>query len=321
MYKNIWCFLAMLIVLFYTSISFAVCIIDTNGQSFEGSFGNVIVQRDTAVGSQIAQVSFPAAGYIHADDTTCTLYSVMVYNGAQESGIENVYKTNIDGVGLKFSIGTNVGSAFATPYPGSKVATYSYDGGKGIYYNVAYLVKIGPVVSGSLNNGPIAEAQFYEQGNPPGNSVKFVLSGESKISQVACEIKSSNTLSFSIGNISANQFNSKGTISEESKTLDLQLDCDAQANINVTLKGTNNSDSADGSLLALSNQGQNGVADGIGVQLLYNNSPIVINKMLNLKKSAGGQETFPITARYVQTKDTVKAGTANATATLDITYQ
>jgi type 1 fimbria pilin len=43
--------------------------------------------------------------------------------------------------------------------------------------------------------------------------------------------------------------------------------------------------------------------------------------MLNLKNSAGGQETFPITARYIQTKDKVTAGSANATATLNITYQ
>ncbi|MDU7775121.1 MAG: fimbrial protein, partial [Citrobacter sp.] len=93
------------------------------------------------------------------------------------------------------------------------------------------------------------------------------------------------------------------------------------ANINVTLTGTQNPDTTDDSVLELSNQGDDKVAAGIGVQLLYNDTPLELNKMLNLKRSAGGQEPFPITARYIQTKDKVRAGQANATATLNLTYQ
>ncbi len=311
----------MLCVMILSLPSWADCELGTNGSSFEAGFGNVIVQRDAAVGSQIAAVNFPAAGYLGATNATCTLYSVMVYNGAVASGIQDVYKTNVEGVGIKFSIGTNAGGAFAAPYPGNVVATYTNDGGKGIFYNAGYLVKTGTIVSGVLNNAPVAEAQLYQKDNPPGVGVKFVLSGESRITQVACDIKSGSTLAFSMGNVPANEFNSKGTVSDESKTVDLELDCDAKANVNITLKGSGNPDSTDPSLLALSNQGQNGVADGIGVQLLYNSTPLELNKMLKLKQSAGGQESFPITARYVQTKDKVKAGSANATATLDITYQ
>ena len=51
--------------------------------------------------------------------------------------------------------------------------------------------------------------------------------------------------------------------------------------------------------------------------------PLKLDNNIVLKTSAGGQEFPPgtFTARYFQTKDNVTAGSANATATLNITYQ
>lgn len=63
------------------------------------------------------------------------------------------------------------------------------------------------------------------------------------------------------------------------------------------------------------------MAKGVGVQLLYNGSPFILNNRIVLKRSSGGQETFPLTARYYQTKTAVTTGKANASATLDLTYQ
>jgi type 1 fimbria pilin len=82
-----------------------------------------------------------------------------------------------------------------------------------------------------------------------------------------------------------------------------------------------NPDSANTSVMALTGQGNAGTAKGVGVQLLYNGSPLVMNGRLLLKQSAGGQETLPLTARYYQTLTTVESGSANASATLTITYQ
>jgi Fimbrial protein. len=104
-------------------------------------------------------------------------------------------------------------------------------------------------------------------------------------------------------------------------TQNLGLACDAGANINVTLQGIQNPDVSTTSVLALTGQGGADVATGVGVQLLYNGSPLVLNKLVTLKKSSGGQETFPIVARYYQTKKSVTTGKANASATLDLTYQ
>lgn len=130
------------------------------------------------------------------------------------------------------------------------------------------------------------------------------------------------TMVFAIGDIGANEFsNQTGFIPEIKSLQNLNLECDANANINVTLNGTQNPDASDSSILSLNNQGQAGVAEGIGVQLLYNDTPLEINKLLNLKRSTGGQENFAFTARYIQTKNQVQPGVANATATLNLTYQ
>jgi len=152
--------------------------------------------------------------------------------------------------------------------------------------------------------------------------MNLYIGGVASVTQVACNVNTSN-LTFPIGDISTSTFGSSvGTIpSGAQNTQNLGLNCDAGANINVMLQGTQNPDVGTTSVLALTGQGNSDVAKGVGVQLLYNGTPLVLNNRIVLKQSAGGQETFPITARYYQTKTSVSTGKANAAATLDLTYQ
>ncbi|MCD9160337.1 fimbrial protein, partial [Escherichia coli] len=101
----------------------------------------------------------------------------------------------------------------------------------------------------------------------------------------------------------------------------LGLTCAAGTNITVSLSGIQNPDSANTSVMALTGQGNAGTAKGVGVQLIYNGVPLVMNSRLFLRQSAGGQETLPLTARYYQTLNRVESGSANASATLNLTYQ
>jgi type 1 fimbria pilin len=141
------------------------------------------------------------------------------------------------------------------------------------------------------------------------------------VSQVACSITTPN-LTFPIGDVLNSEFGTTvGYIPAKTSTQNLGLDCDRNANINVTLNGTQNPDVSDASVLALNNQGGSNTAQGVGVQLLYDGNPLVINSKLTLKQSSGGKETFPITARYYQTKNTVTVGEASTSATLTLTYQ
>nr|WP_269469132.1 fimbrial protein [Leclercia tamurae] len=141
------------------------------------------------------------------------------------------------------------------------------------------------------------------------------------VTQVACSVTTPN-LTFPIGNVSKADFGTEpGFTPEKTSTQNLGLDCDQSANINVTLNGQQNPDVSDPSVMALNNQGGTNTARGVGVQLLYDGKPLIINTRLALKTSSGGRESFPITARYYQTRNSVTVGEANSSATLTLTYQ
>lgn len=105
------------------------------------------------------------------------------------------------------------------------------------------------------------------------------------------------------------------------KEFNVGLTCDAGTRVNAMLTGVQNTDTSTAGVLQLTGAGSAEVASGVGIQILYNNTPLALNNNIVLKTSAGGQETFPFTAQYYQTKNTVKTGSANAIATLNITYQ
>jgi type 1 fimbria pilin len=275
-------------------------------------FGSVNVQRDTPVGATLASTVSP--GYAQARITSDTGEScpgnyAMMYLSGIESSISGVYKTNLDGVGIKIN---GMPGDFSLP-----PVTPSYIFYLG-YYTVS-LVKTGNINSGLLTPGLIAQAWF---GTPGNYFTQISLDASSQVNVLSCSI-SSQALNFNLGTVSAAEFGpSAGFTPSHTDTQSLGLNCNPGANINVELKGIPNPDAgADASVLALTGQGGDNIADGVGVQLLYNNAPIQLNARLMLKQSSGGLESFPIMARYYQTKSQVKAGEANATATLDITYQ
>ncbi|MEP8888261.1 fimbrial protein [Enterobacter roggenkampii] len=325
MKHNIFLIVCFITALLSLSAETYACAIDANGKNFSVDFGNITVQRDLPVGSQIAAITPADPGYFWSDyDGGCYLYDIMKYLGAKASTIADVYDTNIPGVGIKLSIATNNGSAFASPPPGSLIEINPVGGnGHGIFYRTAYLVKTGNITSGTLTAGEFAEILGQHQDGSSKQSVTYTIEGTNTITQVACALTTGDKLYLPIGDVPADQFKAAGTVSQQSSTVNLGLNCDAGANINITLNGQQSPDTSDKTVLAVSGNGNEGalIADGIGVQLMYNNAPIELNKSLNLKRSTGGQENFQITARYVQTKNQVRPGTANATATLNLTYQ
>lgn len=241
----------------------------------------------------------------------------MMYLGALGSGTNGVFNTNVTGVGIS-------GYYYSATYPfQSPATTWTFAGGGGLNVGDAVtvfkLIKTGDITSGVLSNTLVGKV-FYS-GSPTVDTVD-VMMGNSTVTQLTCSITTP-TLAFPIGDILKSQFGSSvGFIpSAAQNTQNLGLNCDAGANINVSLSGTQNPDVGTTSVLALTGQGGANVAKGVGVQILYNSTPLVLNNRIALKTSSGGQETFPLTARYYQTKTTVATGTANASATLNITYQ
>lgn len=307
-------FLAMLL----STSAFSACQINPGGD-YSMTFGNVIAQRDAPVGSTLSHINPSMPGYSSGDGTECDLYGSMVYMGPLKSSIDDVYQTNIPGVGIKFSAGTNEGGGDLTPYPGTFMGSYT-DGSYGIFYIDAYLIKTDTTSSGALTPGEVAELTLNHKGETNGPVVRYNLISSS-VTTVACAITTPK-LTFPLGDVKASEFGTTiGFVPNETSTQNLGLDCDAEANINVELSGTQNPDVSEQSVLALSEQGDSGVASGLGVQLIYAGTPLEINKRIVMKKSEGGQEMLPITAQYYQTKTSVMPGDASTSATLTLTYQ
>jgi type 1 fimbria pilin len=138
------------------------------------------------------------------------------------------------------------------------------------------------------------------------------------INALACSITTPQ-LTFPIGDSFGSVVGTTPAVAQN--TQNLGVNCSPGTNIMVSLSGIQNPDGANTSVMALTGQGNTGTAKGVGVQLLYNGTPLALNSRLLLKQSSGGQETLPLTARYYQTLTSVESGSANASATLNLTYQ
>ncbi|CAI1533257.1 Type-1A pilin [Serratia quinivorans] len=281
---------------------------------------SMVLQRDTPPGTVI---------WTSGQSTPTGTNDIRCSNGYTEStqyltaqtlvtGYTDVYRTKMPGIGFRVK---NEGTQrYWNPVPASETYTtsevwgYGYKTGKYIFFKME-LIYVGGDVSGkltfasplaSMTTGSITAGQLY-------------VDGSSTLTKIACSLDST-SINVPLGDVAATQFSGVASTAG-GKSFDLGLTCDKDARINLSLAGTQNTDTSKNSVLALTGTGQAGTATGVGVQLLYGGLPLQINNNILLKTSAGGQETLPFTARYYQTLASIGAGLANSSATLNITYQ
>lgn len=301
--------LAVLLLTSAASYAAGGCTNNIDVQNFNLDFSAITVQRDVPAGTVVATQTGIYKVNISCPDSTNTYHEFM-YNASVGSSL---YDIGVSGYGVRVSENDS-GGGFHHYFPldftlGSYNATYMYK---------AEIVRTGgTAVSGTVRTGKFADLSMLNQFF----IANWYINGGA-ITTLACSL-SSGALSFPIGNIPATSFGSTvGTTPANAQvSQNLGLTCDPGANINVSLSGQRNPDVANNSVLALSGQGNTGVAKGVGVQILYGGTPLNINNTVFLKQSGGGMESFPLVARYYQTRTALSPGTANATATLNITYQ
>lgn len=324
---------------FMANNTYAAC--TNNVSSVTLNFGTIIVQRDALVGNSISNK-------IYGNQQTVTTCNDPSGNGVVDGMVSTLSRDAISyaenavfdllpqgtGIGIVLGIngGFNAGQWDDEIPSGANGDSWGTANGGGswswTFQPTIQFIKIStPVLPGTINQQVANYKAYYGPGvtgtygtGTPGIPIPVYIAGT--INVVACSITTPN-LVFPIGNILASTFSTSiGTTPSAAQNIqNLGLNCDAGANINVTLSGTQNPDVGTTSVLALTGQGGANVAKGVGVQIIYNGTPLTLNNRIVLKKSAGGQETFPLIARYYQTKTAVTTGTANASATLNLTYQ
>ncbi|HEJ9095812.1 TPA: fimbrial protein [Serratia odorifera] len=287
--------------------------------SYTGSYA---IQRDAPIGTIIAY----RESYITAklerfctgdvkENLYVTISPLKPSLGVFGNNNIPVYMTNVPGVGVRWFSYYAKGGGIKSPD-----VYFATDTGQLTAYIGMELVKTGRITPAVINGDSLAAVGIWENGctkNMPIGNLMF--SGGGSITQVSCSVSASN-ISVPLGDVLATKFTGVGA-TPVTKGFNLGLNCDVNAKVNVSLSGIANSDIANSDILALTNAGTAGVADGLGVQILYNGAPLKRDTNLLLKTSAGGVETLPFSARYFQTKSAVKPGKANATATLNLTYQ
>ena len=290
---------------------------------------NVFSDKFGSIGSEVWGL-----GCFGDPDADRDVYLRLQVNSAPVAGYTDVYPTNIDGIGVRYNFALNSGSLSFCPvqfddHISNSTRTYTCHilnkDTQGLSMGASLqFVKTKPnVASGAITTIPSVTSS-YSLNNQSGQwDLNLIWSGAGSVvvTVQACAINNS-SIAVPLDPVLADSFTGAGTTKGD-RTFTIDLNCDAGARINASLSGTQSAETANDSILALSGAGMSGVASGIGIQLLYGNTPLKLDNNIVLKTSAGGQEFPPgaFTARYFQTKNNVTAGSANATATLNITYQ
>lgn len=320
---------SVLSLLMVSTLSWGICIAPITTVSFPSVIN---VQRDATVGTVLAtvqtttQITCDTTGADTVLDGSWYIYTSATNTDYGSSAVADHRKTALNGVGFLWS---NLNSYTGTPQIMTSIAINdSVRNLRGVRFNGVTtftdtwsLVKTSAMTSGTLNLSSIIMNQKTPvTGLDKGSFFAYAFTPV-VINVLACSITTS-SINVALEPIIVSKFTGAG-VTLGDKAFTIGLNCDAGTRINASLSGMQNAETSDNSVLALSNAGSSGIASGVGIQLLYGNTPLKLGQNIVLKTSSGGSE-FPsgaFTARYYQTKATATVGDANTTATLNLTYQ
>lgn len=139
-----------------------------------------------------------------------------------------------------------------------------------------------------------------------------------EVKSVSCKVETP-TVNVQLEDIIATQLTGIGSVAKP-KSFSIGLTCDEGALISAKFNGgVSENTTPEQGVIALS-QSADGKAEGVGIQILYRDTPVHLGSSTRLVSSAGYID-IPFIAQYYQTKDPIRPGPANATATIEITYQ
>lgn len=302
--------------------------------------GNIDLKKDIANLTNLSPIiDSIETGHNCLADASYTLSGVKAYGAdtGQKIGVIKIFASNVSGVGFTMAAresnqsfyATWIGQSYGYPPrfndavlvagrgpimpPGSPPEGYNYRMTASIQ-----LYKTGDIGSGTLS-GKIGALIAYHNANPPRWATEIPIYITGTITKATCSLTNT-SISVPLGDISATNFSSIGATFSEKK-FNVDLNCDPEIKVSVSLSGTQSTETTDTSVLALTGAGQSGVVSGLGVQILSDGTLLKRGTNLLVKTVAGGKESLQFSARYYQTKKDVTVGKANTAATLNFTYQ
>lgn len=252
--------------------------------------------RDTIAGSSPASV---ATGYI-------------------ETGIDNLYMYMYGGTSgfTGFRTPLTTGAEYvrsSTTIGNASVQSLTWGTGLGDIYLVLY--QTGPIrKGGTIPAGSLAELKLGS-----GLQIMNMYLNEYTVNVLGCSITTPLVSVEMDRNTFVTSFTGVGSTAGDT-SFAIEADCDSGLLPTLTFEGT--TDSSDESIFAFTNQGDDGAASGLGVQIKYNGTAITNNVAVNLAQTkVEGATSFPFTANYIQTGSSVGAGNVSTSLTYTLSYQ
>lgn len=287
-----------------------------------------IVERNVAVGSVIYKKDytydslFTHQGVRCGPDTHFDFDFVAKMTGSSEYG-SNVYDTNLHGVGIRLSLYSQTYYYNFPQAPVNSPFTQNVDieeeygsaqFGTGYLHLVVELIKTSSDVEPGNLNYSISDFVNAVAGN---SLVMASVNVTGPIQAEVCEFDSTTPTSLDLGNVEANELSVSGSFANE-KQFQVSINCDHAANVSMTFTGTKDVNAIDRGVLALDKSSK---ADGVGIQLLRDNSPININEAFTLGQVNEGKTSIEMKARIYRTNEILKPGPLSAITTISLTYQ
>lgn len=273
------------------------------------------------------------------EDIDCPIYvTATVEGGELVPGYTDMYKTQNPTVGLKFGLTVNPGdhtSNFKYKYtPFTEKVNISGSGSFTLGRGISIFALTGYAEPGVLN--PIAEPRMkYTYSGSCIDTVTryvYVTPDVVNFTPVTCSVANKNIL-VDLGTYPRDQFQAVGQTTPE-VDFNIDIDCDKTYDFNtiISVTFTDDSDRSAGNNTDILPLDAQSTAKGLGVQILYKDSPISfgpdssfagtenqieLDKMEELPVSS---YTYNFKARYISTGP-VSAGTANTRATFTMSYQ
>ncbi|MBK5072587.1 type 1 fimbrial protein [Budviciaceae bacterium CWB-B4] len=318
---------------------------------------NIVVESRNYNGGEVIYSSgWPGSRPSSAQINGCgSNYVVGFYymNPPQSNGTpvgDMVFPTGLTGLGVKISTMNQAG-----PYDYVRAIDNSFQPGDGKpkhkldnpSYNFQLIATGGPISSGTLSFGsPVARVDFRDSpgktlGENAVGSQLTVSTSVITVKAMGCNVTGS-PVNLPMGNIKLSDFDSNTKVGSASAAL--TLDCEPGTNVSLSVAApqVTSGDTANNTVIALTNAGSPDVASNVGVQLglqssVYNtnNNGLPLNTPIALatsKRTSDGDGTISvtggapasipmtITATYYKTASPVGPGLANATGTLNFTY-
>ncbi|MBJ9976669.1 type 1 fimbrial protein [Pseudomonas sp. S75] len=133
-----------------------------------------------------------------------------------------------------------------------------------------------------------------------------------------CEVRTPE-INVNLGEVSSREMQGVGS-TFQAQAFSIGLDCMAETRIRLKLDDAGGRKSAVPDIVSLTEA--SGHASGVGVQILHGNAPVRLGEFMDVgQPGSAGAYDIALQARYYQTEEQVKPGTANALAFFSLEYR